>query len=73
MIWGWSSPCAGRVCRAVLGDLDAKLTKLPEYLVGGGALGPGRARDLAEPHEAVEHPLVVAHRPKAMPLAEPLT
>ena len=38
-----------------------ELAQLGEHRVGDRALLPGRARDLAQPHEAIEHSLVVGH------------
>ena len=38
----------------VLDHGHPELAQLTEHVVGDLALGPGRARDLAEPHEAVE-------------------
>ncbi len=52
----------GRIGGAVLADLDAETAKFRKHVVGDGALLAGRAGNLAEPHEAVEHALVAVHQ-----------
>ena len=56
-----AGPCLCRPRGAVLGDLHPKLAKLGQDGVGNRPLGPGRAGHLAQPHEAIQHPLIWRH------------
>ena len=58
--------------RSVLGDLDARARELGQDGVSDRALRPGRARHLAQPDEAIQHPLMAQPRPQAMSLASGL-
>ena len=57
---------AGRLRRVVLDDVDAVRAQLAEYGVRHRPLRAGRARDLAESHEAFEEP-ILAHGQEAIP------
>ena len=52
---------SGRLRGLVLADVDVRAPQLLQDRVGDLPLLPGRTRDLAEPHEAVEHALIVGH------------